>query len=609
MDRLIGQMEAKRGIAAALVHPYLDRVCIVGSIGTGKTTVLEAILDYFSEEKKVTIPANVTAERLLGEREVTLLTESKIDYVPQSLLYPAKIVISDQFALMTKSSQTMLVQLLKNKELPVYKHASLSTYPLLAKWFYCLHQEEQDRSNLKHARLCVRMSPVFELSDRSRISKFLGEGTGEYSKGVIQEAKHRLPHVRVPERMLRLAIEIVIRSGCKNQEADIDLVETARALAALDFCESIEQRHIEEAAEYVVSHRMGEHQESPTSEDSSSTTDEERFTADLQERNNQTADEETKTVDSDKESHARTDKHPSKESFPNEQVDSDGMDEEVERMIASLNVQAELLFTKNKRNPYNLNGKHQESRSVGGNGRTIRIISRQSESLSLHHTLVAAAPFMKVRTPRQGMKWAIEKEDMRFKWKSKREGFTILFLVDASRSIAVKQRMKVVKGAIMELLRQAYQKRDRIGLVTFRKTEAVEILPFTNNFSEAKKRLEEIATGGKTPLAAGLQQALRICVKEKRLNKQSVPYVVIVTDGNANETVLPGGTAAQARNEAYRIARSIANEHIPVSVIDTQSGRNRFGLAEELANALHGEYISLDILTEKNITEVVQNKR
>ncbi|WP_347835957.1 hypothetical protein [Gracilibacillus sp. JCM 18860] len=141
--------------------------------------------------KKVTIPANVTAERLLGEREITLLSKNEIDSLSQSLLYQAKIVVSDQFALMRKSSQTMLVQLLKNKELQVYKNSRLSTYPLLAKWFYCLHQEEQDRSNLKHARLCVRMSPVFELSDRSRISKFLGEGTGgEYSKGGLYKKQN-----------------------------------------------------------------------------------------------------------------------------------------------------------------------------------------------------------------------------------------------------------------------------------------------------------------------------------------------------------------------------------------------------------------------------------
>ncbi len=106
-----------------------------------------------------------------------------------------------------------------------------------------------------------------------------------------------------------------------------------------------------------------------------------------------------------------------------------------------------------------MNGKHREGTSAGGNGRMLRAVQRPTEAISLYHTLTVAAPFMKVRTPSAGIKLAIEKEDIRYKLKEKQQGFTILFLVDASRSIAAKKNMRVVKGAVMELLQQAYQKK------------------------------------------------------------------------------------------------------------------------------------------------------
>lgn len=612
MKRLIGQSKAKRGIAAALINPYLDRVCIVGAGGTGKTTLLEAIVSYFPKKDTVIVPAHVTAEKLLGEKEITLFAENGKNAGNHSLLHQAKVVITDQFALISEGNQRLLVQMLKNKEIQLQQHSDFSNTPLHAKWFYCLDQEIQDKSMLKHAKLCVRLVPVFDVSERSTILSAPDHPEREYEIEEIEKAKQRLFSVQVSDEMLRLAVEIVINSGCKNQEADIDLIETARALAALDSDESVQPKHIEEAAGYTVSHRMGEQQESslPEAEDSGSEENEEASEDHLQDQSHSSTDSESMPPDDGGDGHEH---EASGESLPNEELPdnqtiADFPEDEVDQIITSLKVQSDLLFPKRNIHPHSMKGKHQEGNTASGNGRMLRAVSRSTESISLYHTFTAAAPHMKVRVPREGMVLAIEKEDMRYKLKEQQQGFTILFLVDASRSIAAKKHMRVVKGAIIELLQQAYQKRDRIGMISFRKSGAEEILPFTNKFAVAKRKLGEIPTGGKTPLAAGLEKAFKLCVKERRMHQQAVPYLVILTDGNANETMKPGGTAAQARNEAYQIARRIAREQLPVTVIDTQKGRNSFGLAKELAAALEGEYISLDVLTDKNIAKTVQSR-
>ncbi|GGP08334.1 VWA domain-containing protein [Oceanobacillus neutriphilus] len=607
MKCLIGQAKAKRGIAAALINPYLDRVCIAGARGTGKTTLLQMVLSYFSKEDAVIIPSHITTEKLLGEKEIALFSQNIGKPNNQSILHQAKVVITDQFALMPENNQRLVVQLLKNKGMSFYQDFH---YPATSKWFYCLDQEMQDTSLLKHAKLCVRLIPVLEVSEREDILVSRGNPEQEYTKEELKKAKDRLSSVQIPEKMLQLAVEVVIRSGCKNQEADMDLIETARSLAALDSDQSVQPKHIEEAAGYALTHRMGEQQESTNPENSEQQVNEESSMNSSEDTSHShpSSGNEENPLDYDGQ-----DQEASGDSIPNEApqdnpIITEVSEEEVDQVIASLKMQSDFLFSKQHTYPSSGNGKHREGTSAGGNGRMLRAVQRPAEAISLYHTLTAAAPYMKVRIPPEGMKLAIEKEDIRYKLKEKQQGFTILFLVDASRSIAAKKNMRVIKGAIMELFQQAYQKRDRIGMVTFRKTESEEVLSFTNKFAEAKRKLGEIPTGGKTPLAAGLEKALKLCEKEKRANKQGMPYLVILTDGNANETLKPGGTAAQARSEAYQTAKRIAQEQLPVTVIDTQSGRNAFGLAEELAAVIEGEYLSLDTLTDKNIAKAVQSR-
>ena len=132
-----------------------------------------------------------------------------------------------------------------------------------------------------------------------------------------------------------------------------------------------------------------------------------------------------------------------------------------------------------------------------------------------------------------------------------REGNLVLFAVDASGSMAAGQRMRAVKGAVGSLLRDAYQRRDKVGLITFRGTEATLALPPTSSVEAGARRLAVLPTGGRTPLAAGLALAARVLAAERLRDPDRRPLLVVVTDGRATS-----GSAADSRPRPQAVAES-----------------------------------------------------
>ncbi|MTW84368.1 VWA domain-containing protein [Virgibacillus dakarensis] len=584
MTRLVGQQTAQRGLAAALINPRLDRVCVRGGLGAGKTALLQSVLAYFSAQEAVVIPAHATIERLLGSMEpADIVKEGKLRYVP-GLLQGAKAVVTDQFEHMPDENRRLLVHLLKNKEVQVERDGVTAQYPLEAQWFYGLGNEESSAPILEHAKLCVQLVPLNEASLRAEIVAARDLKSAEDRK-MIQAARARLKDVHVPDSMLRLAVEVVQRSGCKNQEADLDLIEAARALTALEEKDSVGIEQIEEAATYVLAHRLQqerEHEPQTAPSEPPRQIDENKAdpSSEGEEHGRQESGRKTDAPGQVGASTACEAKESKAEPGQDEPLSEPDTEEEVERIAKMLCIEADLLFSQPNHGKGGVAGKRGKTVPTEQNGRFVRTTRGGGSDIALHATLLAAAPYMPIRTSRPGMVWAIEQEDLRFKLREKQSGYSILFVVDASRSIAAKKRMQAVKGAVTELLKHAYQKRDRIGLVTFRKAEAKEVLPFTKQAGQAKKKLLDLPTGGKTPLAAGLKLALDVCEKEKRKNHEASPFLVVLTDGNANETLVAGGTASEARAEAAAVAKQIAMAGIPVFVIDAKNGRTPFDLAQ-----------------------------
>jgi magnesium chelatase subunit D len=217
-------------------------------------------------------------------------------------------------------------------------------------------------------------------------------------------------------------------------------------------------------------------------------------------------------------------------------------------------------------------------------------------------TLTAAAPYQvqRGRTGPGGLR--LRREDLREARREGREGNLILFLVDASGSMAARARMGAVKGAVLSLLLDAYQRRDKVGMITFRGSAARVLLPPTSSVEAAAARLAELPTGGRTPLAAGLLRAHEVLRTERLRDPDRRPLLVVVTDGRATAR---SGDPDPVR-AAHQAAGLLAAAAVTSVVVDCESGTIRLGLAAGLARALDGALLRLDELAAGPLADSVR---
>ncbi|MYR09518.1 VWA domain-containing protein, partial [Streptomyces sp. SID724] len=241
------------------------------------------------------------------------------------------------------------------------------------------------------------------------------------------------------------------------------------------------------------------------------------------------------------------------------------------------------------------------SRARTEHGRTTGARRPQGALTKLHlaATVQAAAPHQRARG-RSGRGLVVRRDDLRQATREGREGNLVLFVVDASGSMAARQRMSAVKGAVLSLLLDAYQRRDKVGLVTFRGREAEVALPPTSSVDAAASRLESLPTGGRTPLAAGLLKAHDVLRVERLRDPSRRPLLVVVTDGRATGGPEPVALAGRAG----RLHRSEGTASV---VVDCESGYVRLGLAGELARELGGAAVTLDELRADSIAGLVKD--
>jgi magnesium chelatase subunit D len=247
----------------------------------------------------------------------------------------------------------------------------------------------------------------------------------------------------------------------------------------------------------------------------------------------------------------------------------------------------------------------------------------KASDLALDATLRAAAPHQAQRrrdaeenepgeTPPA---FLIEPWDVREKVRETKTGSLILFVVDASGSMGAQRRMVAVKGAILSLLLDAYQRRDRVGLIAFRGTTAQVLLPPTASVDLAQVHLREMPTGGRTPLSRGLLLALEVIETEKMKDRNVLPLLVVMSDGRANVAMgtadAPAGSAGYSGTslpiaEAKAMAAAIKEQHISAVVIDTETDFLRLGLAQPIAEAMGAPCIKLEELQSDALAEAVR---
>jgi magnesium chelatase subunit D len=267
------------------------------------------------------------------------------------------------------------------------------------------------------------------------------------------------------------------------------------------------------------------------------------------------------------------------------------LDTPLDKMMRSYAGRRSVTHTERKR------GRYIQSRPA--NGRT--------DDLAFDATLRAAAPFQNQRQEirsRNQVAFAIRPTDYMKKIRVRRAANLILFLVDASWSMAVAERMAATKGAILSLLTDAYQRRDRVGLIVFQKSLATLVLPPTSSVMLAQKALSNVPVGGKTPLSAGLMMAYDVLRKEKILHPDVMPLLIVLTDGAGNVAVghLP------PQEEAYHFAGMIAKEKIHSVVINMEHAAFDQGLARALADHMDCPCYTITDLKAESLFVTVQKE-
>src|SRR6478752_3872526 len=243
------------------------------------------------------------------------------------------------------------------------------------------------------------------------------------------------------------------------------------------------------------------------------------------------------------------------------------------------------------------------SRAITSAGRTVGAdpMTGTSGPVHLTATVRAAAPHQVARG-RSGPGLLVRHDDLRLSIKQGRESNLVLFCVEASGSMAARRRMEQVKTAVLSLLTDAYQRRDKVGLVTFRGSSADLALPPTSSVLAAVRRLEEMPAGGRTPLAEGLLCAAETLRVERIRDPRRRPLLVVVTDGRAT-------FGSDALRRSHQAAGLLAASGVAALVLDCETGRFRMGLAARLAETLLADYALIGEIGAAAMTSAVAAHR
>jgi len=225
------------------------------------------------------------------------------------------------------------------------------------------------------------------------------------------------------------------------------------------------------------------------------------------------------------------------------------------------------------------------------------------EDIAFDATLREAAVHQSGRE-RKGVAFVIERQDLQKKVRVRRAANFVLFVVDASWSMAASERMEATKGAVMSLLVDAYQRRDQVGMIVFQRERARVVLPPTNSVELAEKALQNIPVGGKTPLSSGLFSAYNVIIAARRRDPETRPIMVLLTDGAGNVSM----TGMPAQEEAMRMAELFKYGNIRTLTINMEHEAFDRGLAKKLAKVLGGPIYNLPDLRADSLVMAVENE-
>ena len=433
----------------------------------------------------------------------------------------------------------------------------------------------------------------------------------EALSAAVVRARELLPRIRLNKQLRGFISALCLENNVAGHRADLVIQEAARALAAYEGRLEVSQDHIIRLAPLALLHRRRDPLPPPPPppeppEEDQNEDDRTEETPPDQDQNDNDLDPDQ----SDDQDNGNDDlDEPFDLPLPPPEADKDEDDRgEDEDQIFDI---GETFKVKTIRQPKDRrlrrgSGRRSPTRTSQKQGRYVKASqNREIVDLALDATLRAAAPYQLIRRGQSRLKVVVKDQDVRTKVREKRIGSFLVFLVDASGSMGARARMIAAKGAIMSLLLEAYQKRDKVCLITFRKTEAEVNLPPTSSIDLAARKLKDLPVGGRTPLSAGLAEAGRQLTNHFSKEPEARPIAVIITDGKANAGL---GQNLEPHQEALEMAARMSREdRVKYVVVDTEpEGIVRLGMAARLAEKLGAEYFKIEDLEARELVEIAR---
>lgn len=614
---IVGQEQLKAALLLCAVDPTLGGVLIRGDKGTAKSTAARALTDILppilrtpgcafnctpgtvyegcevckqehvsqpSHVPFVTLPLGATEDRVLGTLDLQKALQGAQRAFQPGLLAAAHrgVLYIDEVNLLPDHLVDVLLDVAAMGVNSVQREGLSITHPARFTLIGTMNLEEGDlrpqlldrfglmvevaapRDKALRAEV-VRRRIAFEADPASYSNAW--QPQQDTLRRQLETAQQLLPNVALDDALLDLVSHLCCEFEVASLRADIVMHKAARALATLDGRTAVTVEDIRTAAELVLPHRR---RRKPFEQPG---LDREQLD-DIMQRASQPQMPEAP-----------------QESSPNDESQEQGNREQVFQAASAGSVRKINIET-----PTGgvASGRRSQSQDAP-RGRVVRAVPDENpNSLAIGATLRSAA----LRDPEE---FQVTQADLHQQIRVGKSANLILFVVDASGSMAAQRRMEAVKGAVLSLLTDAYQRRDEVAVIAFRGETATLSLAPTRSVDIAEQKLRELPTGGRTPLPHALQLALETLEKH---NGSAPPLLVLLSDGKANVALQNG----DPWKESLMLAGLLADRGIPALVLDTETGYLRLGRASQLAQMLGAECLTLEELSAENLALTIRGR-